>query len=319
MISSNRTDCKRYLCVDISNLLYRTFFANKTKHSAEESAGLAHHAALITLNKYFRNYKPHKLIMAFDRSSWRKTYTGSELCISGKPYKGNRRQKMSPSEKEMFAKFLEHLSDFEEIVKKQTSVICLANDDLEADDLIAGVVDEFPDDEIIIVSADKDLMQLLRGDNIQLIDPASGKDRRKDLIKDFDGDVDYFMFEKCIRGDPGDNVQSAFPGVRKTRIKKAYKDPFEKINLLNETWSVGESGTDEYKEFIVKDLFEENKLLMDLTAQPDIIKDKIKLTIQDGFENPGTYSHFHFLKFLGKYQLKKISEQVDNFVKMLSR
>ena len=310
----------KLLVFDISNMLYRTFFANKMKHSAEESAGLAHHAALITLNKYFRTFHPHKVVMAFDRSSWRKQYTADqELCISGKPYKGNRRQNMTPAEKEMFAKFTRHLDDFEDMIQRKTSVVCLANDGLEADDLIAGVVELFPDDEVIIVSADKDLVQLLRNTNVQLIDPATGKDRRKYLDEEFDGDVDYFMFEKCIRGDTGDNVQSAFPGVRKTRIKKAYTDPFEQVNLMNETWSIGEKGTEEFKEYIVKELYDENRLLMDLREQPDVIKERIKLTIEEAFANPGTYSHFHFLKFLGKYDLKKIAEQVDNFVKMLSR
>ncbi|KKL80333.1 hypothetical protein LCGC14_2005780 [marine sediment metagenome] len=307
------------LVFDVSNMLYRTFFANKLKHSVEESAGLAHHSALITLNKYFRNFKPHKVMMAFDRTSWRKAYTADELCISGKPYKGNRRQNMTPAEKEMFVKFLNHLSDFEDMMTKQTSVMCLACKGLEADDLIAGVVEIFPDDEVVIVSADKDLMQLLRNDKVKLIDPASGKDRRELLNSDYNGDVDYFMFEKCIRGDAGDNVQSAFPGVRKTRIKKAYADAFEKVNLMNEMWSMGEPGTDEFKEHIVKELFAENQLLMDLSDQPDIIKDRIKATIYEAIENPGKYSHFHFLKFLGKYELKKIAEQVDNFVRMLSR
>lgn len=310
---------RKILVFDISNMLYRTFFVNKMKHSAEESAGLAHHAALITLNKYFRNFKPHKVVMAFDRTSWRKAYTADELCISGKPYKGNRRQNMTPAEKEMFAKFIQHVNDFEDMITKQTSVVCLAGDGLEADDLIAGVTEMFPDDEVIIVSADKDLIQLLRGPNVKLIDPATGKDRRKLLNDDYNGDVDYFMFEKCIRGDTGDNVQSAFPGVRKTRIKKAYKDAFEQVNLMNESWSMGAKGTDDYKEFLVKELFEENKLLMDLTAQPPIIRDNVKQIIEQEFSDPGEYSHFHFLKFLGKYELKKISEQVDNFVQMLSR
>jgi len=310
---------QKLLVFDISNMLYRTFFANKTKHSVEESAGLAQHSALITLNKYFRNFKPNKVVMAFDRSSWRKAFTATDLCISGKPYKGNRRQNMTPAEKEMFAKFIRHLNDFEEMMTTKTSVICLANDGLEADDLVAGIVSEFPDDEITIVSADKDLIQLLRNKNVKLIDPASGKDRRLLLNEEYGGDVEYFMFEKCIRGDTGDNVQSAFPGVRKTRIKKAYTDPFEQVNLMNETWSIGEKGTDEFKEYIVKDLYQENQLLMDLQEQPDVIKDKITSTIYAAFDDPGVYSHFHFLKFLGKYELKKIAEQLDNFVRMLSR
>jgi len=160
---------------------------------------------------------------------------------------------------------------------------------------------------------------LIRSDNVKLIDPATGKDRRKLLEDDFGGDVEYFLFEKCIRGDTGDNVQSAFPGVRKTRIKKAYNDAYERVNLMNETWSIGVPGEDDYKEFVVKELFEENRLLMDLREQPGVIQDRIKETIEEAFEDPGSYSYFHFLKFLGKYELKKVAESIDNFVPMLSR
>lgn len=310
---------KKILVFDISNMLYRTFFANK-EHDAQTGSGLACHTALTTLNKYFRKFKPHKVVMAFDRSSWRKAYTADkELCVSGKPYKGNRRQNMTPSEKEKFARFTKHLDEFEELMKKQTTVICLAGDGLEADDLIAGVIDMYPDDEVIIVSADKDLIQLLRTDNISVIDPASGKDRRLELEEKYDGDVDYFMFEKCIRGDAGDNVQSAFPRVRKTRIQKAYTDPYERVNLMNETWSIGAPDDDDYKEFVVKELFEENKLLMDLQEQPPVIRDRMREVIEEAIDDPGSYSHFHFLRFLGKYELKEITKSIDNFVPMLSR
>lgn len=309
----------KILVFDISNMLYRTFFANK-QIDAETGTGLACHTALTTLNKYYRQFKPHKVVMAFDRTSWRKAYTAdTELCISGKPYKGNRRQNMTPSEKEKFGRFVAHLNEFEDLMAEHTSVICLRGEALEADDLVAGVVDLFPEDDITIVSADKDLMQLLRRDNVALIDPAKGEDRRKLLNAEYNGDVDYFMFEKCIRGDTGDNVQSAFPGVRKTRIKKAYTDPYERVNLMNETWSIGVPGDDDYKEFVVKDLYNENKLLMDLQEQPDVIRDRIKETVLSSFEDPGTYSHFHFLKFLGKYELKKVADSLNNFVPMLSR
>ncbi len=71
----------KYLVFDISNLLYRTFFAHHTEDDIT-IAGLATHSALLVLNKYYRQYKPHKIVMAFDNESWRKDYTASEECIS---------------------------------------------------------------------------------------------------------------------------------------------------------------------------------------------------------------------------------------------
>lgn len=318
-MTTNQPSGNSYLVFDITNLLYRTFFANKNEDEVT-NAGLAHHAALTTLNKYFREFKPTKTVMTFDRSSWRKAYTKSDLCLSGKLYKGNRRQKMTPKEAEKFQHFLDHINHFEEIMNERTAVVCLAADLLEADDLVAGFVQKYGDDnQITIVSADQDMIQLLYNENIDLIDPASGKSRRPKFEEEYGGDIEYFMFEKCLRGDAGDNVMSAFPRVRKTRIKKAYTDSYERANLMHETWNEGIVGEDSFKEYVVKELYEENQLLMDLRHQPDAVRDIIDETIETEMEDPGKYSHFHFLKFLGEYELRKITESIDNFVPMLSR
>lgn len=303
-----------YLIFDITNILYRTFFAHKTEDDITV-AGLASHTALVTLNKYYRQFMPRKIVMCFDRTSWRKEYTKSDLCLSGKIYKGNRRQKMSPKDKERYELFLQHLNDFEVMLRDHTSIVTLAGQGLEADDLIAGVVQTMcvteEDPSFVIVSSDKDMIQVLRHPNVRLINPADGKDRTLD---EWNGDADLFMFEKCIRGDAGDNVQSALPRCRKTRIKKAYTDPYEYANLMMETWT-----NQDGKEFVVKHLYEENKLLMDLTCQPEEIQQTIVKTILEGFKSPGTFSYFHFMKFLGKYELKKIAEQAETFVPMLGK
>lgn len=304
----------KYLVLDVTNILYRTFFAHKSENDITV-AGLASHTALVTINKYYKMFKPHKIIMCFDRSSWRKAYTKSSDCISGKPYKGTRRQKMTPKEKERFELFLSHLGDFEEMIRDHTTIVTLADDGLEADDLVAGtiqtlsVMDE--EAEFIIVSGDKDMIQLLKHENTQLIDPATGKNRTLD---DWNGDAGLFMFEKCLRGDTGDNVQAAFPRVKKTRILKAYNDPYERANMMMETWSRPDG-----QQFVVKELFAENELLMDLECQPEYIQKRIVKTVLEGIENPGTFSFFHFMKFLGKYELKKVAEQAEQFTPMFSR
>lgn len=304
----------KYLIFDITNLLYRTFHAHKQE---TDFAGLAHHTALVTVQKYYRHFKPHKIVMCFDRSSWRKDYTASPECVSKKPYKGNRRQKMTPKEKLRYEEFVQHIADFEEMIRKHTSIIALAGTGLEADDLIAGVVEtvpvisDDPEPEFIIVSADQDFLQLLRHSNVRLINPADGKDRTLD---DWDGDANLFMFEKCFRGDASDNVQSALPRVKKTRIRKAYNDAFERANLMMSTWT----NLDD-QEFVVKHLFEENQILMDLTKQPNNIRKRIVTSVLEGWRNPGTFSYFLFMRFLGKYELKKLADQADQFAEMLSR
>ena len=72
-------------------------------------------------------------------------------------------------------------------------------------------------------------------------------------------------------------------------------------------------------EFRVRDLFDENKLLMDLRAQPKGIQKKMITTVLEGIKNPGSFSYFHFMQFLGKFELKKVADQAEQFVPMLSR
>lgn len=303
----------RILCLDMSNLLYRTFYANKSDDDVT-IAGLAHHMALTTMNKYYKTFKPTKMILTFDKPNWRKEYTKSDKCVSKKIYKGNRRQKMTPKEKEKYTNFINHLTEFEIIMKEHSSAIVLSANKLEADDLMAGVAQLYSmegNNEVIIVSGDGDIKQLLRYDNVRVINPANGKDQD---LSEWNNDADLFMFEKCIRGDRGDNVQSALPYVKKTKIWKAYNDPLARANLMHETWINPTDG----REMVVKKLYDENKLLMDLTCQPEDIQQLIFKNILQGINNPGKFSYFHFMQFLGKYEMKKIADQAEIFTPMLS-
>jgi len=302
----------KYMILDISNLLYRTYYANKNEDELT-IAGLAQHQALLTLNKYFRENSPDKIVMAFDRKAWRINYTLSEQCISGKKYKGNRRKDMTDKERAKYESFLEHLNQFEELMRLHTSVICLAADGLEADDLVAGFVQEYagPENEIIAISTDKDYIQILGHENVKLIDPATGNER---TLEEWGGSADLFMFEKCIRGDAGDNVQSAYPRVRKTRIMKAWEEPLERVNMMEETWT-----NQDGKTMLVKEVFKENELLMDLAKQPQEWRDIMDKTIKENMENPGKFSLFQFMKFLGKFEMNKVADNVNTFAAMLSR
>lgn len=301
-----------YVVVDATNLLYRSFYANKNEDDIT-IAGLAHFSALLSLNKYFKIFKPTKgMVLLFDRPNWRKPYTRSEMCVSKRVYKDNRRKDQTPADKAKFEAFLEHIADFESMINTHTSVVCLAADRLEADDLAGGFIKKYAnhDNEIVVVSSDKDYIQLLGFPNVRLIDPASGKDRTLD---EWDGDAKLFMFEKCIRGDAGDNVQSAYPRCRKTRIVKAYNDKLEYTNMMHETWTHPDGRT-----MVVKEMVEENNLLMNLTEQPEDVIEVINTTIDEGMNNRGQYSHFHFLKFCGKYGLKKVADQAEQFVPLLN-
>lgn len=296
------------LVIDASHLLYRTYYANPNEQS-EIVMGLAMHSAFLTMNKYYKQFRPNKIVLCFDRSNWRKEYTISDECYSKRIYKGERRKNQTPAQKAKYAAFKQHISEFEAMMRDNTTIITLAEDGLEGDDCVAGWVTRNPEHEHTVISGDKDFVQLLRLDNVRLFDPGSGKERMVD-------DPEFYLFEKLFRGEPKntDNVLAAYPRLHHTKIKAAYTDPVALTNLRQSNWTDFDG-----RVMNVGKLLDENKLLMDLTAQPEYIQDIIDRMVVMAMLKKPKFSHFQFMKFLGKYELKKIAEQLETFVPMLSR
>jgi hypothetical protein len=305
------------MIVDTANLLFRVAAAHSKyarEGTPEEKAGLCMHTALNTLNKFYKQHRPDQLAVTFEGGqNWRKEYTRSSRCISGKVYKANRVK--DPS----MVPFFELIQAFEQLARAHTSLVCLSNPALEGDDLVAGYVQRFAPqgDEVVIISGDKDFVQLLKHDTVTLIDPDSGKPRSLEKVCGLN-DATYFMFEKAIRGDKNDNVMSAYPRVFKKRLLKAYEDDYELTKLMNETWDFTDPETGVRTIYLVQDLFEENNLLMNLEAQPPEIRAVIDETLDHELVHHGKFSYFHFTKFCGKYGLKQIAENAQQFAELFS-
>lgn len=313
---------KKNLLIDGNNLLYRTFFANNRSGEPDEVViGLCIHSAITTMNMYFNQYKVDNIVLVFDSNSWRKVYTKDlSKCVTNKKYKAHRRDDKSPKERKMLQILDEHIDEFYDIIKNQTSIIALREPLLEGDDLIAAYIRMHKDEEHYVISSDKDMIQLLRYENVHVIDPIKNKERD---LKEWNDDARLFLFEKCIRGESktGDNVQSSYPRLRKDRLLKAYNDKYELQNVMNHTFEqteLDENGDAFTVTYTTKDLFKENILLMDLTAQPKKIKKLMAKAVIEGKENRGKYNHIKFLKFCSKNELENISKNIEQFVPMLT-
>ena len=208
---------------------------------------------------------------------------------------------------------------------------------LEADDLIAGWVQAHPDDEHVIISSDTDFYQLLSS-NVKQYNGVSDElhtlegifDKRGKLVLDKKTkepkqipDPEWILFEKCMRGDSTDNVFSAYPGVRKKGSKnkvgllEAYADRnakgFNWNNLMLQRWT--DHNGEEHR---VLDDYERNKVLVDLTAQPDEVKQQIATTIAEGkVSRKRPMVGAQFLKFCGKYDLNRLSEHSQQYAEFL--
>ena len=304
------------MVIDTANLLFRVAAVNKGTNfgTPEEQAGLALHMAFQTVHKYYKKFKPDQIAFTFEGGrNWRKTYTKSSEAVSGNVYKANRVKDAS------MEPYFQMMDSFREVMTAHTSAIILRNDLCEGDDMFAAYVQANSNgvDTIIGISGDRDFVQLLKFPGFRLINPDSGKDRNQPGDKEYYEDIDYFVFKKCVRGDMGDYVFSAFPRVREDKIKKAYADPLYRAEFMRNTWDIKDDDGNVVKTNVVGELFEENRLLMDLTAQPDNIRELMMQTVKEAEANIGTYSNFHFLRFLGKNGLNTIAEHIDQYTDML--
>jgi len=313
----------RYLLVDTAN----TFF--RARHSAHRQAdtwdrlGFAIHVTLSSVNKSWRDQSANHVIFCLEGRSWRKDYY--------EPYKKNRsvaRAALTEAEAEEDKLFWETFDELKTFLSNKTNCTVLQHPKLEADDLIAGWIQSHPDDHHTIVSSDTDFYQLL-SNNVNQYNGISDELHTLNGIFDKKGervidkktkepkqipDPQYILFKKCMRGDPTDNIFSAYPGVREKGSKnkigliEAYEDKSKKgfnwNNLMLQRW-VDHNDV----EHRVLDDYERNRVLVDLTAQPDEIKAKIAETIAAGMTvKQNQMIGAQFLKFCGKYDLVKLSE-----------
>ena len=317
---------KTFLVVDLWNLLARARFA--TRGDPYEVLGMTLHITLSAIKFSAKKHKADHLVIAMEGHSWRKDYD--------ERYKKNRLvklQQMTPKDREIDEVFTLAFKDFQSFLKDKTNVTVLQNPICEADDMIAEWVQFHPDDNHVIISSDSDFQQLVK-ENVILVDGVNRKtykitgvydEKDKPVInkktkKPELVDPEYLLFEKIIRGDSSDNVFAAFPGVREPKIIAAFNDRQNKgydfNNFMMSRWTDKDG-----KEHMVRDRFAHNKVLIDLTAQPDIVKNSMRETVLDVYKENKNVSNigFSLLKLLGKYDLPKLAESSTELVDILKK
>ena len=323
----------KFLLIDLANCFFRARHAAHRQTDTWDRLGFAIHVTLSSVAKAFRDQRADHVVFCLEGRSWRKDYY--------EPYKKNRavaRAALTESEAEEDQLFWESFDELKTFLYEKTNCTVLRHENLEADDLVAGWIQSHPEDEHTIVSSDTDFYQLLGprvkqyngiSDELHTIEGifdkkgAPVKDKKTKENKSIP-DPTWILFEKCMRGDPTDNVFSAYPGVRTTGSKnkvgltEAFQDRDKKgfawNNLMLQRWS-DHNGV----EHRVLDDYQRNVTLVDLSAQPDDVKVKIATTIsENSVTKDVSMIGAKFLKFCGKYDLKRISDNVQGFVDFLT-
>ena len=323
----------KYLIVDSANMFFRARHVVRGE-DIHTRIGMSLHILFNSIHKVWMKFKPDHMVLCFEGRSWRKDIF--EL------YKRNRvalREKLSEKERKEEEAYWEAFQDFNKFMADKTNCTVLQHEEMEADDFIARWTQLHPDDEHIVISSDSDFYQLL-ADNVSMYNGISNtlintkgfyNDVGKEIIDKKTKepkeapDPEWLLFEKCMRGDTSDNIFSAYPGVRtkgtrnKVGLTEAFEDRHKKgyswNNLMLQRWEDHEGN-----EHRVKDRYEQNKALIDLTAQPDWVKEKLDQAISTQVQQAKRPQiGIHLMKFCGKFGLTRIGESATQHVDYLTK
>lgn len=322
-----------YLIVDTANLFFRARHGASRGADAWAKVGMAIHITLTAANKMAKRFNPDHVVFCLEGHSWRKDFYS--------PYKRNRavtKTAMTASEREEDQMFWEAYDELTKYLQEKTNCSVIRCPTAEGDDVIARWIALHPRDKHIIVSSDTDFVQLLNenvsqynGITDELLTITGIYDERGKVIVDKKTkepktipNPEWLLFEKIIRGDSSDNVFSAYPGVRtkgsknKVGLQEAFEDRSKKgfawNNMMLQRW-IDPDGV----EHRVLDDYERNRTLIDLTAQPEEVKQAVDQSIKEQISHKDVGQvGSKYLKFCGKFELNKLSDQAEQIAKWLS-
>lgn len=197
---------KRFFIIDAFAYIFRAYYA--IKYIDNNAA----YGFTNTLKKIIDEEKPEYLVVSFDSigPSFRK-----ELY---EPYKANRQE---PPED-----LAPQISIIKEIVAA-FNIPLIEKTGYESDDIIGTLAKKAHDEDVqvVIVSGDKDMLQLVKKNDVVVFDPGRTTDylEEKDIPKHFGCRPDQVIDLLTIWGDSSDNIPG-IPGIGEKGAKKLLEE-----------------------------------------------------------------------------------------------
>tara|TARA_B100000131_G_C18091055_1_gene602218 strand:+ start:707 stop:1576 length:870 start_codon:yes stop_codon:yes gene_type:complete len=288
------------ILVDLNQVMISNLMASlHGHHNVEIQEDLIRHMVLNSLRtnrQKFHNEYGELVICCDDKNYWRKKLFPY--------YKANRKQYRNQSELD-WSMIFGVLNQIREDLKTTFPYKVLQVDTAEADDIIATIVHHFGnplrrenEDQILILSGDKDFIQLHVYGNVSQYDPV-----RKRWIKH--DDPQQYLKEHIAKGDRGDGIPNILSKddcfingrqkpLRTKFLNKVTSQSFEEI----------ENSDDEYKTN-----WNRNRRLVDLSMVPEYIQ----CTVLDDFSNEENSSRAKLFNYFVQNKLKNLMEHIGDF------
>lgn len=273
----------------ISNLMQQIGFNSKI----ELDENLIRHMVLNSLRSYSKQFKSKygELVIACDsKKYWRRDVFPF--------YKAHRKKDREKSSLDWHSIF-ECLNKIREELKENFPYRVLEIEGAEADDIIAVLTARYaPSQDILILSSDKDFVQLQKYPSVVQYSPILKRFLKTD-------DPTHYIKEHIIRGDKGDGIPNFLSpdntfviGERQKVINSKKLDQWLKADP---------------SEFCVTDNmlrnYKRNQMLVDL----DFVPENIKAQIVEAYDNAKPCNRQKMLNYFIDKRLQNLLEVFDEF------
>lgn len=285
--------------IDFSLLAHRTLFT-MLKSIKQFGYDIIRHVMIKSIIADARKFNADRVYVCFDMGkSWRKEYSS---LYKAQRKENREKQSVSSGGDVNWEEFYRIINEMFVELKENFPFYVFGIQKLEADDIIAYLVEHAdPDDRKVMITSDRDYVQLLQYPNTELYDPI-----RKKMIESKNPFHDLQV--KIMIGDKSDNIPAIRPRLGEKTAEKLI-DSGEIDLLLQEKMSDGKTPSE------IAQNYARNKKLIDLSKVP---KTLVRL-IEEEVENYELGNSKGLLKYFVTKKLNQLMGDIDNIRKTLDK
>lgn len=280
------------IIVDLSQVMLSNLMMQLGNHTnADIEENMVRHMVLNSLRSYKQKFGNDygELVIACDNTNyWRKQLFPY--------YKANRKKNQETSELD-WKQIFECLNKIRSELKEFFPYRVIDIESAEADDIIACLVQcSSPLEKILILSGDKDFIQLHKYDNVCQYDPV----RKKWISHD---NPELYLQEHILKGDAGDGIPNILSSDNCFVIGERQK-PLTKKRIDALISKTADNIDSEHKRNYLR-----NQQLIDLTFVPE----KITMAIVASYDAQPNKSRDKIFDYFITNKLKNLMEHIQEF------
>jgi len=289
------------IILDLNQVMISNLMISLGGHKIVMDENMLRHMILNTIRsnivKFRSEYGDNLVIACDDKNYWRKSYFPY--------YKANRKKNRDSSDLD-WNNIFQSLNKIRDEIRDNFPYRTIQVESAEADDIIGTLCSEFGTflrgDPILIISGDKDFVQLQKYMNVDQYDPTRKRWLRNQKPTEF-------LYEHIIRGDAGDGVPNFLSeddifiseGRQRRITSKKLKEWM--TQLLN-----GANPEDIFDAEQLRN-WHRNRSLIDLDMIPEDVKEKIVKQYHDQSDRDRSRLFNYFIA----NKLKNLTEKIGEF------